>query len=228
MLSGWPTMQVLELTMFAAVCYVWGSLSPAQFVSLRAARTDLRRVGSGSVGGSNVGEQLGTAWLVIVGVADILKGAIPVAAARSMAPDTAAPIIAGLAVVAGHDWSIFLGFRGGRGIGATVGATATWDWRLGAVLLLFLVLSRPFRLAPEFTLAGLATLVPITLALGLGPREMTGAVGLFLVAILKRLEANGLPLPRTAQERRAVLWRRLTMDRDVPRNEPWQGRGRFA
>jgi hypothetical protein len=68
-------------------------------------------------------------------------------------------------------------------------------------------------------------LAPIAWLLGLPAPVIVGAAVLSLLIVVKRLEANRLPLPADPRERRAVLWRRLWSDRD--RSGPWEKRGTF-
>ena len=217
-------MPTIELMALALGCYLWGSLSPAQCAALRVGHADLTRLGSGSVGGSNVGEQLGLNWLIAVGIADVLKGMLPVVACRIAASDPVPAVLAGIAAVAGHNWSVYLDFRGGRGIAATLGAVTAWDWRLAALFLAMLAAGRALRRAPEATIAAILLLTPASLAAGIGNATAMGCASLGALAIAKRLEANRIPLPRDGAARRTVLLRRLLMDRDVPRDEPWQER----
>jgi len=217
-------MMTIELIALALGCYLWGSLSPAQWIAMRTAHADLRRLGSGSVGGSNVGEQLGLNWMVVVGVLDVLKGMLPALACRLATADPAPAALAGIAVVAGHSWSAYLGLRGGRGVAATLGAVAALDWRLGGVFLAIQAGGLALKRAPEGTLVAFGALAPAALAAGIGTVPAAGCAGMAALAIVKRLEANRLPLPRDGAARRLVLLRRLLTDRDLPRSEPWQQR----
>lgn len=61
-----------------------------------------------------------------------------------------------------------------------------------------------------------------------GPAPVVfGGAAIALIVMAKRPEANRLPLPAGPAARRVVRWRRLRWDRDVPRDQPWEERGRF-
>ena len=217
---------VADVTVIVAA-YLWGSLSPAAFIARRARGVDLSRYGSGNVGASNLGALLGGSWKVVGFLADVLKGWAAPAAASLLGFDTTVVALVGLATVAGHSWSIWLGFRGGRGIAAAAGVLCAWDVRFIAIIPLVLGVG---------WITGRAALTTIVIALLLGPFAwllsnpapiIVGGAVLSLFIVLKRLEANRLPLPRDPRDRRAVLWRRLWSDRDLSGEHPWEKRGTF-
>lgn len=101
--------------------YVLGSV-PSSWIAGRAAGVDLTRRGSGNLGGTNVFRVLGWRWALPVVLVDVGKGFVPAYFFASW-DGAGAPQLAlayGLAAVAGHVWSVFLGFRGGKGV-ATAG-----------------------------------------------------------------------------------------------------------
>ncbi|CAB4881276.1 MAG: acyl-phosphate glycerol 3-phosphate acyltransferase [Actinobacteria bacterium] len=105
----------------AAACgYLLGSINPAVLVA-RVFGKDLRQVGSGNPGATNVGRALGTRWAILVGFLDILKGFIPAFVFGALVGEIAGEI-AGLAAVLGHITSPFLKGRGGKGVATTLGA----------------------------------------------------------------------------------------------------------
>lgn len=103
----------------ALVGYLVGSVSPATLLA-RARGVDLRSVGSGNPGATNVGRALGPRAGALVAVADVGKGLVP-AVAFAMA-DHEAGLVAGLAAVLGHVTSPFLRGRGGKGVATAAGA----------------------------------------------------------------------------------------------------------
>ncbi len=207
--------------------YAWGCISPSYLITRAKTGIDLRRVGSGNVGGANASEQLGRRWLYIIAILDAAKGAVPILAARALALDAATTALSGVAAVIGHNWTFYLGFRGGRGMAALVGAVIAFDARLGIALVVCLVLADKFGEGPLASLLGALLLAPAAWLLQL-PMEFAAACALLaLVVAVKRLEANRLPLPRDSRECWRVLVRRVLWDRDVPRGEEWERRGKF-
>lgn len=111
---------------FVLAAYFYGSLP---IVHLLAARhdVDLRRRGSGNVGGSNLWAATGTALGIAGWIADASKGLVPVLAARRLGLREEVAKAAGIAGVAGQCWPAFLRFNGGRGISAFVGVAYMID-----------------------------------------------------------------------------------------------------
>ena len=207
--------------------YLLGSLSPS-FLAARALKgIDLRRHGSGNVGSSNIGIQLGRAWTIAIGVIDLLKGFLPSTLARVWGFDWGIVALAGIAAVIGHDWSLYLGFTGGRGMATMIGALCAWDARLVIALLCVIAIGWRMKQSAIGSMVALILLAPSAWILRDPPEIIWGCALIALIIALKRLEANRLPLPREARAKRSVLWRRLWMDRDVPHDQAWEERGEF-
>jgi acyl phosphate:glycerol-3-phosphate acyltransferase len=117
---------VLCLILFSFFC---GSIPTGYLLVKALKRQDIRTIGSGNIGSTNVGRAAGTGASLLTQVIDILKGLIPVALAIilgrhfdfSAAKMTCIAAIA-LASILGHDFSPFLKFRGGKGVNTTIGA----------------------------------------------------------------------------------------------------------
>lgn len=122
--------------MYAAslfLAYLLGSI-PFGLLLTRAAKLgDIRTIGSGNIGATNVlrtgNKKLAAATLLL----DAGKGAAAVWLARELAPWWLGnvPVWAGLAAVTGHVFSVFLRFRGGKGVATGLGAIFALDWRVG-------------------------------------------------------------------------------------------------
>lgn len=102
------------------VAYLLGSIPTAYVVARYLKGFDIRRYGSGNVGATNAFRTMGTGPGLLVLVIDVLKGTIPVLLGRALGGDWLA-VLAGLAAMAGHSWSIFLSFHGGRGVATAAG-----------------------------------------------------------------------------------------------------------
>jgi glycerol-3-phosphate acyltransferase PlsY len=101
--------------------YLVGSI-PSGMVIGKLRGIDIREYGSGNIGTTNVLRTLGARFGAIVLVADVLKGVIAVLLARYIIETPTGEMAAGFAAVAGHDWSLFLKFKGGRGVATSLGA----------------------------------------------------------------------------------------------------------
>jgi glycerol-3-phosphate acyltransferase PlsY len=103
--------------------YVLGSV-PFALVAARIRGIDLREHGSGNLGATNAIRVLGPALGIPVLLADVAKGLIAVAVIPAVlgAEGPAVPLLCGFAAIAGHVWSLFLKFRGGKGVATAAGA----------------------------------------------------------------------------------------------------------
>jgi len=109
----------MRFILLIVFCYLIGAI-PCGYLVGRLRGVDIRSRGSGNIGTTNAFRVLGPKHGLIVFVCDVAKGLIPVLIAKTLGgPDWG--VAAGLAAVAGHNWSIFLGFRGGRGVATGAG-----------------------------------------------------------------------------------------------------------
>jgi glycerol-3-phosphate acyltransferase PlsY len=107
--------------LIVALSYLLGSL-PTAYISGRMLKSkDIRHLGDTNAGAANVYREVGVAPGIVVGMIDAAKGAVAILIARSAHLSEGWVLIAGLAVVAGHNWPFFLGFRGGKGVSTTIG-----------------------------------------------------------------------------------------------------------
>lgn len=119
--------------------YLLGSIPVGYLVVRWLHGIDVREVGSGRTGGTNVLRAAGWGAAVLTGVGDGLKGLVAVLFARQLGGSPLLVALAGVAAVVGHNYSAFLGFRGGAGTMASIGgATGLWPWSLPISLLALL------------------------------------------------------------------------------------------
>lgn len=148
------------------LAYLCGSIPVGSLVARRVGGPDLRSVGSGRTGGTNALRALGRKWAALVVLGDLLKGAVPVFVARLVTGDPLVEVLCGSAAVAGAIWSVFAGFRSGRGVGTGVGTMLVIQ-PLAVVLatpvfILVILLTRYVSLG---SLLGSAVLFPVMLLL---------------------------------------------------------------
>jgi len=149
-------------------------------------KRDIRAEGSGNIGAANALRSLGKAGAIAVLVLDGLKGAIPVIAGRALDGPTLA-VLAAMAAIAGHCFSPFLNFRGGKGVATNFGAVIALAWPAGgifALVWLALVVTTGFSSAGSM-LASLA-MAP-TLWFLIGPAGgIYGLISAILIVIMHR------------------------------------------
>ncbi|MBE2233857.1 MAG: glycerol-3-phosphate 1-O-acyltransferase PlsY [Anaerolinea sp.] len=157
-------MNLPNLIVSILIGYLIGSL-PIGYLLGRTKGIDVRTIGSGRTGGTNVYRALGARLGLLTGVLDFAKGAVSVLLIRSFFGDEAAAALAGAAAVAGHNWSIFLGFKGGAGGSTAAGALLALNPLAGAIVVpLFVVILFVGRIASVATLwVGAGSVVAILL-----------------------------------------------------------------
>lgn len=119
---------------FAIGAYLIGSIPVGLIIGQRARGVDVREFGSGKTGFTNSLRALGLGPSLLVFLGDFLKGAVPVALAHALSPNASLQVVAAVGAVAGHDWPVYAGFRGGRGVTTSLGATAVMMPPIGLLI----------------------------------------------------------------------------------------------
>ncbi len=193
---------MLNLIFIILLSYLVGSIPNSIIVSKLVKGIDIRNHGSGNAGGTNVSRVLGKKYGLLVILLDVLKGAVavilisrlylgnfPFHNATPFDDFTLVQIIAGISAVIGHIWTVFAGFRGGKGIATGLGvllSIVTLDMLLGlAVFLIVVSLSKYISLGSisaavsvpvimairenlfNVNIAGYSTILPFIIALAL-------------------------------------------------------------
>ena len=112
----------MKIALIILGCYLLGSIPFGYIAGKLFKKIDIRELGSGNIGATNVFRILGPSLASLVLIGDIGKGIFSIYLAQYFNIDNLLILtIAGLAVICGHDWSLFLGFKGGKGIATTFG-----------------------------------------------------------------------------------------------------------
>lgn len=131
----------MDLILLAILSYLLGSIPFALVIGKLFYKTDIRRYGSGNLGGGNTGRVLGAKAGVAVMTLDILKVTLAVFLAVGSGGGGSAVALAGLAAAAGHCWPVFARFRGGKAVAVTYGYLfGLWVCAGGSPLLFLLPL----------------------------------------------------------------------------------------
>lgn len=176
---------------------------------------DIRRCGSGHLGGANLWAHVSFGAFLIVGLVDVGKGIIVVGVGQGLGWEPWLVVLAGWASILGQTWSIFLGGSGGRGMGTIVGALLVLAPTVAGVLFLALVASKPLRYGAVLVLLGLLSTPLLAAALGASAEVVAFAGGAFVLHFAKRMLATRFPWRIPPEERIRVLRYRLLFDRDT-------------
>ena len=116
-------MEYLIALIVVIVAYLIGSIPTGYLIVKAKTNQDIRTIGSGSTGATNVKRVLGKKWFFIVMLLDALKGATPVLLAKYLTVDTYGinAVLAAIFVIVGHSKPIFLQFKGGKSVASGVG-----------------------------------------------------------------------------------------------------------
>jgi len=167
---------ILEFAAVIAVSYLVGSI-PSGYIAGRVLRgIDVRDFGSGATGATNVMRTLGRGPFVVILLADALKGYVPVLVAWFLFESHDLQVASGLAAVVGHDFPLYIGFRGGRGVATSFGvyAALALPVSLGLVAVgLFIILAFRYMSLMSILTVPLGAVVFLILAAA-GVKEVAG------------------------------------------------------
>ena len=126
----------------AIIAYLIGSINFSVIFSKKFAGFDVREKGSGNAGTTNMLRSVGKKAAAITLICDILKGvvAIGIAILLGYIPDMNKELllqIAGIAVILGHTFPVFFGFKGGKGVATSLGVLLLSNWQIGLICLVF-------------------------------------------------------------------------------------------
>ena len=127
----------------AIIAYFIGSVNFSVIISKKMAGFDLRERGSKNAGTTNMLRTVGKKAALIVLICDILKGVIAILIARLMTSGVNQAIgvqVAAVAVVLGHTFPIFFGFKGGKGVATSIGILLMINWQIGLICIVYGVL----------------------------------------------------------------------------------------
>ena len=179
----------LQLLIACVIAYLLGSLSGGIIVSGAAKGPDLHTVGSGSTGASNVQRTMGWKYGLITFAGDCVKGLISCLLGRLLTGDGMGALLAGLFAVIGHNWPVFFGFRGGKGVATSCGVLL-FCFPLQALISFVLTIGliawkRYISLGSMFLVISYTLLVSLTYNGAWKPFVITWCVLLALICIIR-------------------------------------------
>ncbi|MBI2980165.1 MAG: glycerol-3-phosphate acyltransferase [Chloroflexi bacterium] len=220
---------VIQFILLLLGAYLLGSVPTAYLVARWTRGIDIRQYGSGNIGASNVSAVVSKRWSIPVTIFDLIKGMVMVLVAQWLGLNIYQQIAIGLAAIIGHNWTVFLGFNGGRGIFTTLGVILVLSPKLGVAALVLSYLFAPFH---QLSLGVTLTLISLPIAswflsqlFGIEERLpiALGYLAILLIAMLRRFT-----IPRTAISASVptgeLIINRLLFDRDIRDRKAWISR----
>lgn len=185
-------MNIFELVATVAASYLIGAI-PVGYLMVKIARgTDIRNEGSGVIGATNVLRVLGTKAFAVCMILDAAKGYVPTLAAWYIFGTHDLQVAAGIAAVLGHDFPVYIGFRGGRGVSTSFGVYAALALPLAVGMVavgIFIVLAlRYMSVMSMITVPGGALVLLLLAVLDVGgdftyTKSIFGAFATFFVIL---------------------------------------------
>ena len=175
--------------------YFLGCIPTGYIVGRVLRGVDIRQIGDGNTGAANVFHQIGPKAGVVVGIVDATKGALSVLIAQAAGVSEVVVMLSGAAAVVGHNWPIFLHFRGGRGESTAIGVLSTLLTQPMAIVAVPTIATLVIK--KNVILASAVLFVPLSLLawlFGWGPPLIIYSIGLpCLVGFTHFLRTRGEP-----------------------------------
>lgn len=163
---------VWQVLVIAILAYLIGSVNPSIILSKLLGKGDIRTQGSGNAGTTNTLRVLGKGPAALVLLIDVLKAVVAVFLGKWIITwgnalevvkvcNDYAVMASGIGVILGHNWPIYYGFKGGKGVATSLGVLLVIEWRIGLICLVFaLILILAFRMVSLGSISA-AILYPI-------------------------------------------------------------------
>jgi len=194
------------LILGALLAYLIGSIPWGLILTRRAGLGDIRKVGSGNIGATNVLRTGNKRVAALTLLLDAIKGALVVLIARRFGPEMTA--VCAIAVVVGHIFPVWLRFNGGKGVATTAGVLLAYAWPVGlAVVGTWFVVAVVTRYSSLAALTA-AVLAPLYAWLLSGRDLMTAAILIIVLLVVLRHRGNIERLIRGEETR--IRWSRAS------------------
>jgi len=186
-LPDWSFVWPYFLAAFAGG-YLLGAIPFGLVLTRLAGLGDIRKVGSGNIGATNVLRTGRKGLAACTLLLDAVKGAVAVLIAQRWGPDMG--LMAGYGAVAGHLFPVWLGFKGGKGVATTLGVLMAVSWEVGlAACATWLVIAAVFRYSSLAALVAVAAAAPYGWFIG-GDLQLAEFAGILAVFVWAKHHAN--------------------------------------
>ncbi len=208
---------ILYLISSIPIAYVW--------VKIKNRELDLTQIGTGNLGASNTKNISGMLSAVLIALIDATcKGFIPIYILSNISEYSWELFLYGLILVLGHNWSIFMNFKGGRGIAVSIGILLAID----PLRMTFLIIAIPvvvgrwivYKDSALWTFMTIILLNVITFSISAEIMEKAFTVGLAILLIGKRILSNEYFFPKHLNKFEVFMCR-IIFDRDIRSKHLW-------
>jgi|Deesub1362B_J571_1020462.scaffolds.fasta_scaffold07013_2 glycerol-3-phosphate acyltransferase PlsY len=198
------------------VGYLLGSIPFAYIAGRMIKGIDIRTVGTRNVGGHNVMLEVGRLAGCVVGLLDMGKGALPVFLARQLGLSDLTALLGGMAAVLGHNYPIFLGFRGGKGLGSSLGILLTL-MPLETLLILPLFAVLYIIITRSISFSALVSLLSISALAWFRDKPLVITISPLLLLLLMGIAIlpDGIRMWRAAEDKRHLILHKWISDREA-------------
>ena len=128
-------MTITSIILALLIGYIFGCFQTSYFISMKFKKKDIRDIGSGNAGASNITSEMGWTFGILTGFCDILKAYLPVKIIIIIFTNPLYQldymILAGTGAILGHIFPFFINFHGGKGIACYIGMLIGVDWQIG-------------------------------------------------------------------------------------------------
>ncbi len=172
---------MIFLILAAIAGYLLGSLNSSLIVG-KFYGVDIRKHGSGNAGTTNTLRTLGKKAALFVLIGDMLKGILAYLVGFYISGDPMGGMIGGLAAIIGHNWPLYFGFKGGRGVLTSLAVLLMMDWKIALVLLgIFIIIVALTRYVSLGSIIGAALFPILSLLMG---RDLTHIIFSAIIGIM--------------------------------------------
>ena len=218
-------MELAKFLLLPATAYLVGSFPSAYLWTKLLRRIDIHEVGTGNSGASNVSRSVGNlSGLVVLFFDSLIKGFLPTLLFVWLELPIWSLLLSTLSLVAGHNWSVFSRFKGGRGvatsIGVVLGVGMWWQMLIMAIGPGLIGRGLIYKDSAPWTIVSLLMLITLALIYESQIYIIWLLIGLLVLMVLKRLMSNA-GIPSLRRNFFSVMFFRIIFDRDVMSKRDW-------
>ncbi|MGD9475330.1 MAG: glycerol-3-phosphate 1-O-acyltransferase PlsY [Eubacteriaceae bacterium] len=202
--------------LYVIVAYLIGNLNFAYILVKVFKNEDVRDYGSGNAGTTNVLRVMGKNYALPVFLLDALKGSLIIIVGRALGLYDWFIVLGGIAVIAGHNWPLFLQFRGGKGTATSLGVFLVYDWQVALIAIAVgLIVLYFWRMVSLTSMVGMTVLPIITIIMGRPIHEIIFAFVLCFFSVFQHRKNIG----RIIQGRESKLGQKAPMKKSGSPNQ---------